>query len=139
MLLSAARIGHARKPAELAGNLVVMALLKDAPGHGEPARDVPVAGIGSQLRRQRFHLAARGAWLADAGAAEHHDGGTDTVLLKQQLGFLVVDLQAHAAHAVRGHEIHIVVGAAVARAIEDRGDALRRPRVFIRRFRPVPG
>ncbi len=139
VLVGACVVGQAHDAAELAGHLVIAAILKDALSHRKPAGEGFVAGGGGKLRSQCIHLALGGVGFADARAAEHHDGRMDVVLFKQQLGLEVVDLQAHAAHAVRRHEVHVLVGAPVARAGEDRADALRRIRIFILGFGLLPG
>ena len=60
------------------------------------------------------------------------------MLLEQQLGFEIVELQAHAAQAVFREKVNVSIGAPVARAIQDRLHTLQGFGIFLSCLRLLP-
>ena len=60
------------------------------------------------------------------------------VLLKQQFRLEIVDLEAHTAHAVSSEKVRIIVGTAVAGAVQDRLHTAQRLWIFLACLRLLP-
>jgi hypothetical protein len=80
-----------------------------------------------------------GGRLLYARAAEDDDGVADTVLLKQDLRFLIIDLQVNPAGFVKLEEADILVRLTIAGAVYDGLNSMRGIRILRRGFGPVPG
>ena len=87
---------------------------------------------------QRLDLAMRGRRLANPRAPKDHDRLMDLVLLKQQFRLEIVDLQAHTAHAILSEKVRIIVGATVARAVQDRLHTAQGLGIFLSCLRLLP-
>ena len=108
----------AHEAPEFASHIVVVALGMDSLGDDELTfSSLLLASAASAART--IHLAECGSRLTNARASKHHDGLTNFVLFKQQLGLEIVDLKAHATQAVLRKKLSVAIGATVARAIQD--------------------
>ena len=114
---------------ELSRNLVVIRLGRHPYRHRQPPLKFPVPGVSSQDLR-RFPATGLGdGRLEDPGAAEHHDGRFDPLLLEGEFRLQVFQLQADGSELVTFQEIDVRVGTHVGRTFHEPPDPVSRFRI----------
>jgi hypothetical protein len=84
--------GFADQAAEVTGNVIIGALGKNALGDGQLLTPSAIAGVLNHLLTESAHLPLGRSGFADSRAAANDDSTCDLVLLKEELGFGVVEL-----------------------------------------------
>ena len=139
MLLGSGLIGIGHERAEFTSHIVKVAFCFNTLSDCEATFQLAVGWSSGQRCKQRFHFAACGSRLANSRAAENDNRLVNLMVFKQEFRLEIIDLQAHATHAILRQKVDVDVSPPIAGAIQDRLHPLQSLGVFFGCLRLLPG